>query len=604
MKNRIRKDKPKDWIPGLKENFSSDAISGFLVFLLALPLSLGIAKASDFPAVFGLMTAMIGGVLVSLIAGSKLTIKGPAAGLIVIVAGSVAELGHGDNILGWKLALGAIVIAGVIQVLFGILKLGKLNDFFPLSAVHGMLAAIGIIIISKQIHILAGITPMTPEGKSMVEPLELLELIPNTLMNFFAHKEVVFVGLISLLIVFGWPRLKVRALKKIPAPLVVLAVSIPLSMAFGIHNIKEVVDANGNVISKAFNPLVSFDKGFFEILNHDILGIHFESFKSIKALNENKSILDIFYHDILGKKNEFRIVNGEKLVKSMKPLLSFDGISQTGTFIKYVIMFALVGSLEALLTVKAIDMVDPFKRKSNTNKDLIAVGIGNIVAGALGGLPMISEVARSSANVTNGGKTRWANFFHGIFILIFLMFAVYFSDLIPNAALAAMLIGVGFKLAHPKEFGHMAKIGLDQIVVFIVTIVFTLATDLLVGIAAGILLKLIIHLYNGAPIKALFSAKTKVEGNRIVVNGSAVFSNFIGIKKKIDLFKYSDKVVFDVTNCKLVDHTVIENLYHIKDDFENEGGEFIIEGIEELKPVSKKSKHKYAALKRVKKKLN
>jgi MFS superfamily sulfate permease-like transporter len=552
MKNRIKKDKPKDWVPGLKENFSSDAISGFLVFLLALPLSLGIAKASDFPAIFGLMTAMVGGVLVSLIAGSKLTIKGPAAGLIVIVAGSVAELGHGDNILGWKLALGAIVIAGVIQVLFGFLKLGKLNDFFPLSAVHGMLAAIGIIIISKQIHILAGVTPMTAEGKSMVEPLELLELIPNTLMNFFAHKEVVFVGLISLLIVFGWPRLKVGFLKKIPAPLVVLAVSIPLSMALGIHNVKEVVDANGNVISKAFNPLVSFDKGFF-----DILGIN----------------------------------------------VSFGGFDHMGTFIKYIVMFALVGSLEALLTVKAIDMLDPWKRKSDYNKDLIAVGIGNIVAGVLGGLPMISEVARSSANVANGGKTRWANFFHGIFILIFLIFAVSFSDLIPNAALAAMLIGVGFKLSHPKEFGHMAKIGLDQIVVFIVTIVFTLATDLLIGIAAGILLKLIIHLFNGAPLKALFSAKTKVQGNRIIVNGSAVFSNFIGIKNKIDTFKYSDKVVFDVTNCKLVDHTVIENLYHIKDDFENEGGEFIIEGIEELKPVSKKSKHKYAAVKRMKNKL-
>ena len=552
MKNRIRKDKPKDWIPGLKENFSNDAISGFLVFLLALPLSLGIAKASDFPAVFGLMTAMIGGVLVSLIAGSKLTIKGPAAGLIVIVAGSVAELGHGDNILGWKLALGAIVIAGVIQVLFGFLKLGKLNDFFPLSAVHGMLAAIGIIIISKQIHILAGVSPVTSEGKSMVEPLELLELIPNTLVNFFEHKEVVSVGLVSLLIVFGWPRLKVRALKKIPAPLVVLAVSIPLSMALGIHNVKGVVDSHGNEISKAFNPLVSFDKGFF-----DILGIN----------------------------------------------VSFGGFDHLGTFIRYIIMFALVGSLEALLTVKAIDMLDPWKRKSDYNKDLIAVGVGNIVAGVLGGLPMISEVARSSANVANGGKTRWANFFHGIFILIFLIFAVSFSDLIPNAALAAMLIGVGFKLAHPKEFGHMAKIGLDQIVVFIVTIVFTLAIDLLVGIAAGILLKLVIHLYNGAPINTLFSAKTKVEGNRIVVNGSAVFSNFIGIKKQIETFKYSDKVVFDVTNCKLVDHTVIENLYHIKDDFKNEGGEFNIEGIDELKPVSKKSKHKYAAVKRIKKQI-
>ena len=426
---------PKDGIQGLKENFTSDALSGFLVFLLALPLSLGIAKASDFPAIYGLITAMVGGILVSLIAGSKLTIKGPAAGLIVIVAGSVTDFGGGEE--GWHMALGAIVVAGVFQVLFGVLKLGKLSDFFPLSAVHGMLAAIGIIIFSKQIHLLAGINPLTHDGKSIVEPLELLELIPSTLSHFFIHKEVAIIGLISLGIVFGWPMIKRGFLKKIPAPLVVLIVAIPLARLMGIHNVPEHTE-NG-ILVKAFNPLVSFDKGFF---------------------------------DIIGVK------------------VSFDGLNQIGTFIKYVIMFALVGSLEALLTDKAIDMIDPYKRKSNTNKDLIAVGVGNIIAGTLGGLPMISEVARSSANVAIGGKTRWANFFHGVFILLFLIFAVSFSNYIPNAALAAMLIGVGYKLAHPKEFGHMAKIGLEQIAIFLVTILVTLASDLLVGIGAGIVFKL------------------------------------------------------------------------------------------------------------------
>ena len=139
---------PTDGLTGLKENLQADSLSGFLVFLLALPLSLGIAKASEFPPIMGLITAMIGGILVSLIAGSRLTIKGPAAGLIVIVAGSVAELGGGNNELGWHLALGAVVLAGVFQVLFGVFKFGKLADFFPLAAVEGMLAAIGIIILS------------------------------------------------------------------------------------------------------------------------------------------------------------------------------------------------------------------------------------------------------------------------------------------------------------------------------------------------------------------------------------------------------------------------------------------------------------------------
>jgi MFS superfamily sulfate permease-like transporter len=152
MESKVKLMLPKDGIEGLKENFSTDAISGFIVFLLALPLSLGIAKASEFPPIMGLVTAIIGGLLVSLFMGSRLTIKGPAAGLIVIVAGAVDEFGGGE--IGWHLSLGAMVIAGLIQILFGIFKLGKLADFFPLSAIHGMLAAIGLIIIAKQIPIL------------------------------------------------------------------------------------------------------------------------------------------------------------------------------------------------------------------------------------------------------------------------------------------------------------------------------------------------------------------------------------------------------------------------------------------------------------------
>jgi MFS superfamily sulfate permease-like transporter len=343
---------PKDGIQGLKENIVADSLSGFLVFLLALPLSLGIAKASDFPPIMGLMTAMVGGLVVSFFAGSRLTIKGPAAGLIVIVAGSVAEFGQGDSILGWHLALGALLVAGLLQVLFGMIRMGSLVDFFPLSAVHGMLAAIGVIIMSKQVHVLLGINPVNELGKPIVEPMELLAEIPHTLMHI--DPKVAVVGLLSLLIVFLWPRIKQPLLKKIPAPLVVLTMAIPLAKLLGLGK----------------GHLIHFDQDFIHTL----------------AWNER-----------------------------------FDGFQQTGIFIKYVIMFALVGSLESLLTVKAVDMLDPYHRKSNANKDLVAVGIGNVVASLLGGLPMISEVARSSANVSNGAKTRWANFFHGVFILIFLM---------------------------------------------------------------------------------------------------------------------------------------------------------------------------------------
>lgn len=519
MKNKHQQI-PQDGISGLKENFREDALSGFLVFLLALPLSLGIAKASDFPPIMGLITAMIGGIFVSIIAGSPLTIKGPAAGLIVIVAGAVAELGQGNPELGWKLALGAIVVAGFVQILFGMIRMGSLVDFFPLSAVHGMLAAIGIIIISKQLHILVGINPVNEAGKPLVEPFDLMAELPHS----FGHlnTSATIVGIISLLIVFLWPRIKQPLLKKIPAPVVVLLVAIPLAKFLSVKQ------------------LVHFDKNLADTLNFNV---------------------------------------------------DLDGWAQRGTFIKYTIMFALVGSLEALLTVKAIDMMDPFRRKSNANRDLIAVGAGNMLAGSLGGLPMISEVARSSANVNNGAKTRWANFFHGVFILIFLMLDLQFSDLIPNAALAAMLIGVGYKLANPKEFGHMASIGIEQLIIFLTTILVTLSTDLLVGIAAGIVVKLMAQVYYGAPLKSMFKARVDVEGNVVKVNGAAVFSNWLGIKKHLVKFPETEHVVLDVRNCNLVDHTVIDNLMHLESDFNNAGGRLEIIGLEEFEKVSRKGHH-------------
>ena len=284
---------PQDGLAGFKENWRVDAISGFLVFLLALPLSLGIAKASEFPPAMGVLTAMVGGLFVSFFAGSKLTIKGPAAGLITICAGAVTELGGGEQ--GWKLALGVIVVAGLLQIVFGQLKFGALTDFFPPSAVHGMLAAIGLIIFSKQIHILLGIDPALLKGK---EPLELFAMIPESI----AHEDprVTFIGVISLLIIFGMPLLKFKAIKRIPAPMVVLLVTIPMA---AIMDFKHTEPAFDMVKIGDFWGTIGFN-------------------------------------------------------------VSFEAIN-TFTFWKYVLMFLFVNSLESLLTVKAIDGLDPWKRISN-----------------------------------------------------------------------------------------------------------------------------------------------------------------------------------------------------------------------------------------------
>lgn len=527
MKNKF--SIPDIGLSDLRKNFTQDATSGFIVFLLALPLSLGIAKASEFPPLMGLVTAIIGGIIVSFFVGSPLTIKGPAAGLIVIVLEAVDSFGDGD--IGWKLTLGAIVVAGLVQVLFGLFKWGKLVDFFPLSAVHGMLAAIGIIIILKQIPILLDVDPALSRGKS---PFALLALVPSFFQQLDPKATVI--GVVSFLIMMFWNKVPISFLKKIPAALVVLLIAIPAEL-----------------------------------------------------------IMD-FQHT----EPPYALVHIGNLMDSIRWNVDFSGVFQTGKFIQFVIMFALVGSLESLLTVKAIDVMDPMKRKSDPNKDLIAIGIGNMFAGVLGGLPMISEVARSSANVSNGAKTKWANFFHGLFILVFVLFAVHLIEMIPNTALAAMLISVGIKLAHPREFVHIFRIGKEQLAVFLVTIFFTLYEDLLVGMAAGIVMEMILHVIHGTPIRSLFKPIIEVSFNDgkyvLKVEKSAVFTNYLGLKSKLDAVPAGMDLSIDFSDANFVDHSVLENLHYFEHEYVNGGGKFSIIGMSEHKKLSE---HIHAARKKV-----
>ncbi|MBK7576260.1 MAG: SulP family inorganic anion transporter [Ignavibacteria bacterium] len=509
----------------LRSTWRADLISGFLVFLIALPLCLGIASASGFPPIAGIMTAVVGGLLVTFLAGSEMTIKGPAAGLIVIALGAVEELGRGNAFDGYRLALAAIVVAGVLQVVFGILRSGVLGDFFPTSAVHGMLAAIGIIIMSKQMHILLGVKP---EGK---EPLDLLAEIPKSIANM--NPEIAIIGGISLVILFTLPLIKNRYIRMVPGPMVVLLVAIPLGMAFDL----------GHEHTYLFLDHHSYTLGprYLVTLPADLMsGIVFPDFSQVFSL----------------------------------------------TSIKYIIMFSLVGSIESLLSGKAIDGLDPQHRKSDLNKDLVAVGVGNTVSGLIGGLPMISEIVRSSANVNNGGKSRWANFFHGAFLLFFVALLPDLIHSIPMAALAAMLLYTGFRLASPVEFVKMYKVGKEQMVIFLVTIGVTLATDLLIGIAVGIATKFFIHLLNGVPRESIFRPflTIKKEGDAtyvIDVSHSAVFSNLISLKKHLEELDRDHDLVIDFSNTRLVDHTVMHYMHILEHDYNVRGRSFIVRGLDE-----------------------
>ena len=497
----------------------NNIISGFLVFLLALPLSLGIAKASGYPAAMGVLTAMIGGLFTTLFKVSPLTIKGPAAGLITICSAAVIEFGGSET--GWKVASAALVIAAIFQILMAVFKFGTLSDFFPHSAVHGMLAAIGIIIIAKQIPVLLGDEPELFVGET---PVELILDIPFFIQH--AHIHIAIVGLIAMAIMFSHPRINNSFIKKFPAPIVVLLVSIPLSLYWHF---------------KETEPAYSL--------------VQIGNFWNSIGLNADFSFIGSF------------------------------------AFWKYVLMFLFVNSLESLLTVKATDQLNPNKDQvSDYNGDLMGLGAGNFLSGILGGLPMISEVVRSSANIGFGATNKFSNFFHGIFLLIAMIFLIPVIEMIPNAALAAMLIYAGYRLAAPSQFLHTLHIGKEQLAIFIITIVVTLLEDLLLGILAGILVKLLYHIYHGAKIKSLFKPFYEIEENasQVIVHlkESALFSNLIGFKKMLNHLNTEKEIVIELRNTNLVDHSFMAFITYYQSDFIRKGGRFEITGLQNHRKFS------------------
>lgn len=505
----------------------ADLKSGFLVFLIALPLCLGIAVASGFPAVSGVLTAIVGGVLVSHLGHARLTIKGPAAGLIVIVVGAVTELGAGDPIVGYKRALAVGVVAALIQIGFALFRIANLGMAISPSVVHGMLAAIGVIIISKQSHVLLGVTPTAKE------PLELLAEIPNSLVH--ANPEIAMVGFISLLILFGLPRLPFGAIRKVPAQLIVLIVAVPLGIAFHFAQ-SHVYSFMGSAYSLGPNALVTLPGSILD-------GIAFPDFSQITS----------------------------------------------ATSIKYVVMYALVGTIESTLTVLAVDSLDPERKPSDLNRDLFALGVGNLVSASIGGLPMISEVVRSKANLDAGATSRWSNFFHGSFLLVSVAAFPMLLHHIPLSALAAMLVFTGTRLASPNEFRHAWQIGPDQLLLFATTLIVTLATDLLIGVGTGLTLKIVLHWVRGASPFTLVRSRIERSQNgkevRLRISGAAGFPSILKVREELGTIEDGvTRIVIDLTDVRLVDHTFLERVESMGEELGS--ATLVFEGLDRLRPAS------------------
>ncbi|WP_103866396.1 SulP family inorganic anion transporter [Aquimarina sp. I32.4] len=482
------------------KNLKYDIPSSIVVFLVAMPLCLGIALASGAPLFSGIIGGIIGGIVVGSLSGSPLGVSGPAAGLAVIVLNAITDLG------GYEFFLVAVVLSGIMQVIMGYLKAGGIAYYFPSSVIHGMLSGIGLVIIMKQIPNVFGYT--APEGgaaffESFAEASKRINYI---------SPGVLLITAFSLFILLIWQSKFVKKLKFIalvPGPLVAVMAGMLLSGVFA--EIPALSIANKHMVSL---PIADS--------------------------------LDSFM-------NNFAVPNFS--------ILTNPHVYTTA------IIIAVVGSMETLLSVEAIDKLDKLKRTTPTNRELKAQGIGNILSGLIGGLPVTQVIVRSSVNNQSGGKTKTSAVFHGILLLVSVILIPNILNLIPLATLAAILLTVGYKLAKPALFKKMYKQGPEQFIPFIVTIVGILTTDLLMGIAMGMLVSIFTILRNNYKVPFRQKADNNVvkESNiKIELSEDVTFLNKASIQKSLMEIPENADVEICAMNSCFVHPDVVEMIQNFE----------------------------------------
>ncbi len=482
-----------------KKNLKKDLPASIVVFLVALPLCLGIALASGAPLFAGLITGIVGGIVVASFSGSQLSVSGPAAGLTVIVLNSITDLGS------YQIFLVAVVMAGVMQIILGIIKAGTIGNYFPSSVIEGMLAAIGITLILKQLPHALGVDTdfFGDEGFFQQDHENTFSAIFNA-VNHLSIAALVISSL-SVAVLLLWPKLK--KINVVPAPLVVVVIGVIGALLFS--NGAEAL-RNDQLVAI---PVVSSASAFFGLF----------TMPDFSALNNPKVYM-------------------------------------------VAITIAIVASLETLLSIEAVDKIDPIKRVTPTNRELVAQGTGNIVSGMLGGLPLTSVIVRSSANVNAGGRTKMSAIFHGILLLLSLLFIPKIINLIPYACLAAILLVTGYKLARVALFKHMYHKGWDQFVPFVVTILAVLFTDLLKGVGIGMAVSIFYLLRTN--MRNPFFYKVQEEGNkkniRIKLAEEVSFLNKASIQVLLTDIPKETNVIIDGSNSRYIDPDVLETIFNYK----------------------------------------
>ena len=520
----ITKDSvPSEGIKGIKENWRVDLFAAISVSLVALPLALGIAVASGMSPMAGLLSAIIGGVVTTFFRGGHLAINGPAAGLIAVILGAFIAL---DNNINYVLA--AIVVSGALQIVLGVLKMGSFAKLLPSSVLHGILAAIGVIIIVKQAPFVLGTTSNA-------------DTVVGNLMDIFynipeANPFVFIVALVGVLILVFYKKNNNKFVQSIPAPMWVLLLSIPMVFGFNFFD-EHSIHFFGNSYDVGPNLLID--------------------------IQENP--LDCIMHP------DFAMIG-------------------TMAFWLTVLSITTIASIVTLASARAVDTLDPYKRTTNLNKDLVGVGISTMISGALGGLPITTVIVRSTVNVNSNAKTKWSNFYHGIFLFLFVVLLAPILRSVPLAALAAILVHTGFKLASPHVFKHAYDQGVEQLFFLSSTLIITLFTDLLYGIIGGIIITLVSHMLLSRVgfisfFKMIYKSGSKVyrldNGSYDVkLKGIINFLYALKLDKLLQDIPIGSIVRINMLKTRLVDLSIMDSLIEFKRVHDNNGGSVKLIGLD------------------------
>lgn len=486
-------------------NLKRDFPASIVVFLVALPLCLGIALASGAPLFSGLLTGILGGIITASFSGSQLSVSGPAAGLTVIVLGAITKLG------AYETFILAVLLAGALQLVLGFLRAGTIANYFPSSVIEGMLAAIGIILILKQIPHAVGYDAEF-EGSEAFQTGDhnTFSALTNALSAI--SYGAVIISVLSLIILVYWP--KIKKLSSVPAPLIVVVLGI------------------------VFNKI--FQGTSLQIKDEHLVGI--------PVVNSFDEFTGLFITPDFSQ-----IVNPEVWTVA--------------------VTIAIVASLESLLSLEAVDKIDPLKRVSPTNRELVAQGIGNMASGFLGGLPMTAVIVRSSANVNAGGKTKISAILHGMWLLLSLLLIPGLINSIPLSCLAAILLVTGYKLAKIALFKKMYKEGWAQFIPFIVTVVAVVFTDLLKGVGIGMVVGVFYILRNNLRNPYFYTIGRNGDKKVITIKLSeeVSFLNKAAISFTLNHLPNESDVVIDGSNSRYIDPDVLEIIHNFKHNAYSKG---------------------------------